>query len=53
MSRIESIGVPKRCGGVTAVDTAELKIEQGELVTLLGSSGCGNSTIRYLFPHLT
>jgi len=53
MSTIELVGVSKRYGGVTAVDTTDLKIEQGELVTLLGPSGSGKSTILSMIAGLT
>jgi len=32
-------------GGVVAVDTVNLDIEEGEYVTLLGPSGCGKTTV--------
>ncbi|HET7874035.1 MAG TPA: ABC transporter ATP-binding protein [Methylomirabilota bacterium] len=38
-------GVVKRFGAVTAVDRAELTVEDGELFTLLGPSGCGKTTL--------
>jgi iron(III) transport system ATP-binding protein len=38
-------GVVKRFGAVTAVDRADLAIEDGELFTLLGPSGCGKTTL--------
>ena len=52
MSTIELVGVSKRYAGVTAVDTTDLKIEQGELVTLLGPSGSGKSTILAMIAGL-
>ena len=36
--------VRKTFGQVTALDSFDLKLKQGELVTLLGPSGCGKTT---------
>jgi len=53
MSTIELIGVSKRYGDMTAVEPTDLRIEQGELVTLLGPSGSGKSTILSMIAGLT
>ncbi len=37
--------VVKRFGAVTAVDRADLTVDDGELFTLLGPSGCGKTTL--------
>ncbi|MGH7373958.1 MAG: ABC transporter ATP-binding protein [Candidatus Rokuibacteriota bacterium] len=42
---IEIHGVVKRFGAVTAVDSVDLTVADGELFTLLGPSGCGKTTL--------
>jgi spermidine/putrescine transport system ATP-binding protein len=42
---IELCGLTKRFGSVVAVNDVSLKVEAGELLTLLGPSGCGKTTI--------
>jgi putrescine transport system ATP-binding protein len=52
--RIE--GVTKRFGEVTAVDSVALDILKGELFAILGSSGCGKTTLLRMlagFEHPT
>jgi putative spermidine/putrescine transport system ATP-binding protein/spermidine/putrescine transport system ATP-binding protein len=38
-------GVTKRFGKTTALDGIALKVQRGELMTLLGPSGCGKTTL--------
>jgi len=42
---IRVAGVVKRFGAATAVDHADLTVDDGELFTLLGPSGCGKTTL--------
>jgi spermidine/putrescine ABC transporter ATP-binding subunit len=44
MSQVILDGVVKRYGGVAAVQTLNLAIQEGEFLTLLGPSGCGKTT---------
>src|ERR1700687_1926582 len=42
---VRSEAVPKRFGGVVAVDGLSLDIYAGEFFALLGPSGCGKTTL--------
>ena len=44
MAQVSLDGVTKRFGDTTAVDDLTLHITDGELLVLLGSSGCGKTT---------
>ncbi|MEQ8655585.1 MAG: ABC transporter ATP-binding protein [Kiloniellales bacterium] len=44
MAAVELSGVTKKFGDVVAVDSVDLKIEDGEFMVFVGPSGCGKST---------
>jgi len=46
--RVEMRGVSKSFGGVHAVERADFRIEEGEVVGLLGHNGAGKSTLMAL-----
>ncbi len=45
MNAIETMDLTKRFGSLTAVDSVNIKVEQGEIFGLLGPNGAGKSTI--------
>lgn len=52
MAPVSFAGVSKRYGAVTALDTLDLEILDGEFVSLLGPSGSGKSTTLNLLAGL-
>ena len=53
MNAIETTGLTKRYGALTAVDGLDLTVRQGELYALLGVNGAGKSTTIKLLSCLT
>nr|WP_243389746.1 ABC transporter ATP-binding protein [Arboricoccus pini] len=52
VARVELVGLTKRYGQTTAVDTVSLAIPDGTYCCLLGPSGCGKtSTLRMIAGH--
>ena len=52
LAQVSFDGVTKRFGDVTAVDDLTLHVADGELLVLLGSSGCGKTTALRLVAGL-
>lgn len=53
MPRIELKGLTKRYGGVPAVEGVSMTVEDGELLALVGHSGCGKTTLLRMVSGLT
>ncbi|HEX9443167.1 MAG TPA: ABC transporter ATP-binding protein, partial [Candidatus Binatia bacterium] len=49
---LELSGLTKRFGPVTAVDRADLAVRDGELLAIVGESGCGKTTTLRLIAGL-
>lgn len=49
---IEAVGLTKRFGGFTAVDTVTMRVERGEIFGFLGSNGCGKTTTMKMLTGL-
>ncbi len=52
MATLELINIEKKFGDFTAVENFNLKVKDGEFVTLLGPSGCGKSTLLNMIAGL-
>ena len=50
---IETRGLTKRYGSVTAVDKLDLRVEEGEVFGLLGPNGAGKTTTTLMLLGLT
>ncbi len=53
MNRLKLVGVTKKYGTVLALDNFHLSVPEGELLVLLGPSGCCKSTILRMIAGLT
>ncbi|MGV3549644.1 ATP-binding cassette domain-containing protein [Rhizobium sp.] len=48
---IETVGLTRRFGGLTALNNVNLKIEKGEIRCLIGPNGAGKSTLFKCLTH--
>jgi len=49
---VQLIGVTKRFGSVTAVNSIDLEVYRGEFLSVIGPSGCGKTTTMRLVAGL-
>jgi simple sugar transport system ATP-binding protein len=49
---VEAVGVTKRFGATTALDSVQLRVEPGEIHALVGRNGAGKSTLVSIFTGL-
>ncbi|WP_263329529.1 ATP-binding cassette domain-containing protein [Paraclostridium sp. AKS73] len=52
MSSVKIVNLTKQFNNVNILENINLEISQGELITLLGKSGCGKSTTLKLIAGL-
>jgi len=52
MSSVKIVNLTKQFNNVNILENINLEINQGELITLLGKSGCGKSTTLKLITIL-
>ena len=53
MATLELQGLTKRFGEFTAVESMNLKAAEGEMIALLGGSGCGKTTTLRMIAGFT
>ena len=51
--KLQTIGLTKVYDGLTVLDAVDVHVDAGELVTLVGASGCGKSTMLAIVAGLT
>ena len=51
-SLLEIAGLTRRFGGLTAVNAVDLKVAEGELVSVIGPNGAGKTTLFNLVTGL-